>query len=184
MGAIGDWIMGKLKWLLVIAAIGGPVFAYLGWEDVARVNNVMDKGVEGSARITSAVRKKGRKSGTSYYVNLAWKDASGAERTADDIRVSNVLAGQLFQNDRFDSSRPVKIKYLADQPDKDGLVIVDDAKESLETDRFMMYGGAIVGAVGLLGCALVFGLLGRLRSKPREDHLAGGDRPAMGPPTS
>lgn len=183
MGAIGDWIVGKLKWLFIIAAIGGPVFAFLGWTDVNRVNNVMAKGVEAEARITSAVRKKGRRSGTSYYVNLAWKDASGTEHTADDIRVSTALAGRLFQNDRFDSSRPVRIKYLADQPDKDGVVIVADAKESLQTDQFMLYAGGIVGAVGLFGCALVFGLLGRSRSKPKEG-LAGGERPVMGPPTS
>lgn len=166
--------MGKLKWLLVIAAIGGPVSAFLGWQDVDRVNNVLAKGVEGNATIVSAVRKKGRKSGTSYYVNLAWKDASGSDRTASDIRVSNAMAGRLFQNDRImvDS---VKIKYLADQPEKEGLVLVDDAKEEIELDRFMMYGGAIAGAIGLLGCGFVFGLFGRARSKP-DETLAGGPR--------
>ena len=174
MGWIGSWLLGKLKWLLIIAAIGGPISAYIGWEDVARVNNVMDKGVEGDARITSAVRKKGRKSGTSYYVNLAWKDASGADRVAEDVRVSNALAGRLFRNDTIVVNQ-VKVKYLTDQPDKDGVVIAEDAKESIELDRFMMYGGAIAGAMGLLGCALVFGLLGRLRSKPRDD-LAGPER--------
>ena len=181
MGAIVGWLMGKLKWLLVIAAIGGPVSAYIGWTDVDRVNDVLAKGVESDARITSAVRKKGRKSGTSYYVNLAWKDTTGADRTAEDIRVSHAMAGKLFRDDRIIVNQ-VKIKYVAGQPDKEGLVIVDDAKEALELDRFMMYGGAIVGAVGLLGCAFVFGLFGRLRSKPKED-LAG-ERGTMGPPVS
>lgn len=183
MGWLGSWLMGKLKWLLVIAAIGGPFFAYTGWTDVDRVNDVLAKGVEGDARIVSAVRKKGRRSGTSFYVNLAWKDASGADRKVEDIRVSNALSGKLFQNDRFDGSKPLKIKYLADASDKDGVVIVDDARESLELDRFMMWGGAIVGLIGLFGCALVFGWFGRLRSKPNE-RLAGDARAPMGPPAS
>lgn len=180
MGALGGWLMGKLKWLLVAAAIFGPVSAIVGWTDVDRVNDVVAKGLAAEATIVSAVRKKGRRSGTSYYVNLAWKDASGASRTAEDVRVSNAMAGRLFRNDRIAVDR-VAIRYLADQTDKAGVVLVDDVDEELELDRFMMYGGALVGLVGLLGCAWVFGLLGRLRAKPRAEFARDG-RTVLGPP--
>jgi hypothetical protein len=180
MGFIGAWIMGKLKWLLVLAAIFGPVSAYIGWTDVDRVNDVLAKGVEGDARIVSATRKKGRRSGTSYYVDLAWKDAAGADRTADEIRVSNAMARTLFRDDRIIVDR-VKIKYLPDERSKAGVVLVDDAKEEIELDRFMMYGGAAIGAIGLLGCAFMFGLFSRLRSRPKEEFARDG-RAVMGPP--
>ena len=176
-----EWIKGKLKWLVVAAALAGPVFAFIGWTDIDRVNDIVAKGVEGDARITGAVRKKGRRSGTNYYVDLAWKDAKGADQTAQEVRVSNAMAGRLFRDDRIVVDR-VRITYLADNPTKEGLVLTDDVNEELGLDRFMMWGGTVIGAIGLLGCALMFGLLGRLRQRPAREDLAGGPRTAMGPP--
>ena len=176
-----EWIKNKLKWLAVAAALAGPVFAVIGWTDIDRVNDIASKGVDGDARITSAVRKKGRKSGTHYYVDLAWKDAKGADQTAQEVRVSTAMAGRLFRDDRIVVDR-VRIKYLVDNPSKEGLVLTDDVNEELDLDRFMMWGGAVVAAIGLLGCALMFGLIGRLRQRPPREELAGGPRTAMGPP--
>lgn len=167
-----DWILGKLKWLLIVAAIGGPVSAYIGWTDVDRVNQVVAKGVETEALITGARSKKGRKSGTSYYVDLAWKDSKGEMQRASDIHMSGAMARRLITDNKIvvDS---VKIKHLAELPGKEGVVLVDDASEELDLDRFMMYGGAIAGVVGLIGCAFMFGLFGRRRSRA-DQAVAGG----------
>jgi hypothetical protein len=178
-----NWLKQKLKWLLVAMAVAGPVFAVIGWMDVDRVNDVTVRGIEGDALITGAVRKKGRKSGTNYYLNLAWKDGSGADQRAEEVRISHAMAGRLFRDDRIVVDR-VRIKYLADNPAKEGLVLLDDVDEELGLDRFMMWGGAIIGIVGLLGCAFMFGLLGRLRQRPPREDLAGGPRSAMAPPRS
>lgn len=158
------WILGKLKWLLIVAAIGGPVSAYVGWTDVDRVNQVVAKGVETEALITGATRKKGRKSGTSYYVDITWKDSKGEVQRASDIHMSGAMARKLIRDDKIvvDS---VRIKHLAELSGKDGVVLVDDANEELDLDRFMMYGGAIVGLIGIIGCALMFGVFGRRKSR-------------------
>ncbi|TDR87161.1 hypothetical protein [Enterovirga rhinocerotis] len=182
MGSIVNWVVGKLKWLLIIAAIGGPVSAFIGWQDVQRVNDVVAKGQEAEATIVSAVRKKGRRSGTSYAVDLAWKDDKGADRTAEEVRVSTALSNRLFRGDRIVVDT-VRIKYLADSPGKAGVVLVDDIKEELALDRFMMIGGSIVGLIGLIGCGFIFGLFARLRSKP-DESLAGQPRTPMGPPAA
>lgn len=168
-----DWIFGKLKWLLIVAAIGGPVSAYMGWTDVDRVNQVVAKGVETEALITGATRKKGRKSGTSYYVDLTWKDSKGEVQRTSDIHMSGAMARKLIRDDKIvvDS---VRIKHLAELPGKEGVVLLDDASEELDLDRFMMYGGAIAGMIGIIGCALVFGLFNRRRSRYAETATGSG----------
>lgn len=141
--------------------------------DVDRVNQVVAKGVETEALITGATRKKGRKSGTSYYVDLAWKDSKGEMQRASDIHMSGAMARKLIRDDKIvvDS---VRIKHLADLPGKEGVVLVDDASEELDLDRFMMYGGAIASVIGMISCAFMFGLFGRRKSRYAEAATGSG----------
>lgn len=166
MSGIVGWITGKIKWLLLIAAIGGPVLAFFSWQDGERVRTIAAKGIEAQASVESATRTKRRRGGTSYSVDLAWKDAAGKDRSAEKVSVSNEFANRIVRNDKL-TVDTLTIKYLPDEPGKDAVIIADDAARQADQDSEMIYVGAGAGAIGILGSGLFF-LLGRRRSEGEE----------------
>ncbi len=166
MSGIVGWITGKIKWLLLIAAIGGPVLAFFSWQDGERVRTIAAKGIEAQASVEGATRTKRRRGGTSYSVDLAWKDAAGKDRSAEKVSVSNEFANRIVRNDKL-TVDTLKIKYLPDEPGKDAVIIADDAARQADQDSEMIYVGAGAGAIGILGSGLFF-LLGRRRSEGEE----------------
>jgi len=96
-----QWQFGKLKWLLFVAALAGPVFAHLAWDDAKRIDRVKANGVETAADIQSMTKRTGRRSVTRYTVNLSWKDQSGEKRTASDISISTSVAKMSIANDEL-----------------------------------------------------------------------------------
>ncbi|MEN5083402.1 DUF3592 domain-containing protein [Bosea sp. TWI1241] len=166
MSGIVSWIAGKIKWLLLIAALGGPVVAFMSWQDGQRVRKIAKDGVEAVASVESATRTKRRRGGTSYAIDLAWKDAGGASRTAEKISISQDYARRIIVGDTIRVAT-VPIKYLPDEPGKDAVIIQEDAAKQVSTDDEMVYVGAGAGAIGLIGSGLFF-LLGRRRSENEE----------------
>lgn len=166
MSGIVGWITGKIKWLLLIAAIGGPVLAFFSWQDGERVRKIAAQGIEAQASVEGATRTKRRRGGTSYSVDLAWKDAAGKDRTAEKISVSTQFANRIIANDKL-TVDSLKIKYLPDEPGKDAVIIADDAAKQADQDSEMIYVGAGAGAIGIVGSALFF-LLGRRRQENEE----------------
>lgn len=71
------WILGKLKWLTVLCAIGGPILAFACWQDGNRRRDVMAMGIQTEATIDSATRVKRRRGGTNYKLDLSWMDRGG-----------------------------------------------------------------------------------------------------------
>lgn len=167
MSGIIGWIAGKVKWLLLIAAIGGPFMAYMSWQDGERVKKVVAEGVETQASVEGATRTKRRRGGTSYTVDLAWKDASGQDRTAEKVSISHQFASRIISNDRL-TVDALPIKYLPGEQGKDSVIIRDDADKQADLDHEMIYVGAGAGVVGILGSGLWF-LLGRRRSAARTE---------------
>jgi hypothetical protein len=147
------WLVGKIRWLMLVAAVGGPVMAYLGWSEAARIKDVEQQGVEATAVIDGATRRKGRRSGTSYSVDLAWKDAKGVAQKVEKISISQSFAGQIIRDDKI-VRNTVKIKYLPDALDSKP-VIIEDAQRQEESDTFMMQAGLGVGALGIVGSLLM-----------------------------
>ena len=155
------WLVGKIRWLLLLGAVGGPVFAYIGWSDAERIKEVEKNGVEATAAIDGATRRKGRRSGVSYSVNLAWKDTKGNVQKAEKIAVSQSFADKIIRDDKIVRDT-LKIKYLPDELDAKP-VIIEDAQRQDESDQFMMQAGLGAGAVGIVGSLLML-LRGRRRS--------------------
>lgn len=156
------WIFGKLKTLLLLAAIGGPALAGYMWWDEMRIRDVETRGIETVATIESATRVKRRRGGTSYDVDLAWQDKAGKQRNAKRVAVSTAFAGLIIRDDRIIRDK-LRIKYLPDEIDATP-ILVEDAGRQAETDRDLMWVGAGAGAVGLVGWLLML-LAGRRRQQ-------------------
>ncbi|MCE4224247.1 hypothetical protein HCU64_10835 [Methylobacterium sp. C25] len=159
------WLFGKLKWLLLIAAIGGPVLAFFCWQDGERRKDVMARGVETTASIDGATRTKGRRSGTSYKIDLSWTDAQGTRHKAKDVSVSTEYADRIIVDNKI-AVDSTKIRYIADGAETPNLIISDDESHQEETDRIMIYVGAGAGIIGLLGSGLIFSRSRRRQPQP------------------
>lgn len=154
------WIVGKIKWLFLIAMFGGPFLAYTSWQDAEHIKTVAENGVAGEALVKGATKTTRRRGGTSYSLELAWKDAQGKVRTADKVHISNTLARKIIVDDKITVGK-LPIKYLPD--DADGKpVVTSDIGNQQDTDDFMVKAGAAAGGVGLLGSIAMF-LFGRRR---------------------
>jgi hypothetical protein len=158
------WLIDKVRWLLLIAAVGGPALAYYSWSDAERIRDVETNGVEAVAVIEGATRTQRRRGGTSYSLDLAWKDSKGGVRKAEKVGVSRAFADQIVRNDKL-TRDAVRIKYLRDDPTVTP-VLVEDANRQEEQDAFMVQAGVGAGAVGIAGSALM--LLLRRRRQTAE----------------
>ena len=146
-----SWILGKLKWLLLIGAVGGPAMAYFGYTGAEEIRDVLARGQEATATIDSGTIRKGRKSGTSHSINLSWADKSGKKQSAEKVSITSRLADQIIVGDKIVRDA-VKIKYLADAPETKP-VILEDADLKLSNNQEMVPLGIGAGVIGALGSA-------------------------------
>ena len=158
------WLIDKVRWLLLIAAVGGPALAYFSWSDAERIRDVETNGVEAVAVIEGATRTQRRRGGTSYSLDLAWKDGKGGVRKAEKVSVSRAFADQIVKNDKL-TRNSVRIKYLRDDATVTP-VVVEDASRQEDQDAFMVQAGIGAGAVGIAGSAVM--LLMRRRRQTAE----------------
>ena len=156
------WIVGKLKTLLLLAAVGGPALAGWMWWDEMRIRDVEARGIEATATIEGATRVRRRRSGTSYDVDLGWQDARGQPRSAKRVAVSGAFAAQIIRDERIVRDK-VRIKYLVDDAEATP-ILVEDSSRQAETDRELIWIGAGAGAVGIAGSLIL--LLGARRRRP------------------
>jgi hypothetical protein len=158
------WLMDKVRWLLLLAAVGGPALAYFSWADAARIRDVETNGVEATALIEGATRTQRRRGGTSYALDLAWKDAKGGVRKAEKVSVSRSFADQIIRNDKL-TRNSLRIKYLRDD-ESITPVVIEDASRQEDQDAFMVQAGVGAGAVGIVGSVLM--LMMRRRRQTAE----------------
>jgi len=164
------WLLGKLKWLTVLCAIGGPILAFACWQDGNRRRDVMAMGIQTEATIDSATRVKRRRGGTNYKLDLSWMDRGGLRRQAEGVSISHALAAQVIVDNQLAIDR-LSIKYIAGEAGSlradDNIIILDDTAHQERTDAELVYVGMGAGVVGLIGAAVFF-----LPRRRRRDAVA------------
>jgi hypothetical protein len=161
MGRFFAWIVDRLRWLMVGAALVGAGFIYLGWSDAARIRDVEVNGIETVANVEGATRTKRRRGGETYSLKLAWRDNRGGVQTHDRVTISSAFARQIIVDDRI-SRATVRIKYLPEATIDSVPIVLEDAARQEEQDAFMMQLGLGLAGVGVVGSGLFF-LVGRRR---------------------
>ncbi len=144
-----SWILGKAKWLLLVAMVGGPVAAYFGYSTAAEMKDVLAKGQDATAAIEGGAVRKGRRSGTSYSIDLQWTDKSGARQSADKVPISAAMADQIIVGDKLVRDA-VKIKYLAGTPQAKPIILEDVERQIRNNEEMVpfMIGAGVLGAIG------------------------------------
>jgi hypothetical protein len=156
-----SWILGRLKWFLLLGAVGGPVMAYFSYTSAVEMRDVLANGQDAVATIDGGTIKKGRRSGTSYSINLIWADKTGAKQSADKVSISSGLADKIIVGDKIIRDT-VKIKFMPNAPETKP-VIVEDASNQIKSNEELvpiMIGAGVLGAIG----SAAFFALGRRKS--------------------
>jgi hypothetical protein len=106
---LGYTLPHRILQCLLMLIILGPYLVLTGWQNQNRVDDILRRGVIAEASVTRTEVINGKS--TSYAIDLAWRDAHGVQRRVEQARVSAAYFGQITR----DSSRKVRIKYLADR---------------------------------------------------------------------
>jgi hypothetical protein len=151
-----SWIMKRIKIFLWVMAVSPLLMLGFGPFDVyylyPKTKEVFDKGVETVANIEGGTRTKRRRSGTSFSVDLTWKDKAGNAR-AEKVKISNALADKMIKDDALIVDT-LRIKYLEGDPIAAPLVLAElPANGPTPPDGFdlalTLWPLALIGAGGL-----------------------------------
>jgi hypothetical protein len=149
------WILGKLKWLGLILALGPMAFAYFEYESAARDTLFAREGKEAVATIEGATKSTGRRRGTSYSANLSWRDDAGQTRRADKVSISSSLADKLFADNKIVRDS-VKIRYIPNDPSASPMVTEERTPTVREPVRAVVNMLPLLVPISLIGAALFF----------------------------
>jgi hypothetical protein len=149
------WLLRRVKLGLGLLALSPVLVLGFSLYDANVVypqrKELFDKGTVVSADVEGGTRTKRRRSGTSFSVNLSWKDKAGKTRTAEKVSISRVLADRIIQNDVL-TVDTMKIKYLEGDAEA-GIYVLADNPDS---------GPAVPDNMGFALTLVPFGLLGAL----------------------
>jgi len=153
---IARWL-SNLKWILLIAIVAGPGFAYFMWTELETIKRIAAEGVETTAMVDGGESRSGRRSGTSYTIHALWTDANNAER-AENINISSEYAHSIIQDDML-LIDAVQIKYLPGDAAAP-VYVVEDIPQQQADKELMIWLGVGAGVIGVIGSAIFF-LVGR-----------------------
>jgi hypothetical protein len=109
------WIFRRLKWFGLLAAIAPFAVGALEYNSVNLDNDMRANGIDAVAEIEGGTRTKRRRTGSSFSVNLSWKDAAGQMRMAEKVSISRSLADRIIKDDQLVTDT-IKIRYLPNEP--------------------------------------------------------------------
>lgn len=135
--------MSRLKLAAIIGLLGGPAFAFIGFNEKQKIENIEKNGVEVSGFPASGELKKGRRGSKTYTLTVEYPDSKGVARSGD-FKVTreffeSISTGEVITADS------VPMKVLADHPEQ--AIIVGGSSD----DRFMFpfgIGAFVLGGVG------------------------------------
>ena len=127
IGALPPRILLFVELLLRVFLLLGSFFLFYGLLDNRELHDLMTEGVEADATIEKVqINRRG------LGLDLVWKDAAGATRRLENVRLSDAYAKKIISGGRV--ARPsIAIKYL--QHPGAGVVFLDDANDRSVQDR-------------------------------------------------
>jgi hypothetical protein len=130
-GLLDNTTFDRIRLLCVGLMIVMPLFAVVAWQTQKTRDEIQLRGITTEATVTrtNVIRLKG----TSYEIDILWRDARGAQRRVHRMSVSVGYYSQLTRT----TLPKVRIKYLADRETSRGMVALldDPAAPSGGADR-------------------------------------------------
>ena len=137
----------RIKLLAVLALVGGPIVAFVSYSKKQTFDKIVTEGVEVDGTLEKGESTK-RKGVTSYKFDVAWKTKEGKSFTKNMSLSSSFVKPRLNGDSITDWD--VKVKYLPSDPNEAFVVGAESDPKS------GIYGGGVVGLLGLAGTAWMF----------------------------
>jgi hypothetical protein len=106
---LGHTLSQRILQCILMLMIFGPYLLLVDWQNRSRADEILRRGVTVEANVTGTEVIRGKS--TSYAIDLAWRDAQGAQQRVAQVRVS----AEYFEQITRAPSANVRIKYLADR---------------------------------------------------------------------
>jgi hypothetical protein len=149
---------------VLMAAVLGPLLTFFMWQNISEVRLIQAEGVEATATIVAARMKQGKKTGTTYYFDLSWRDDQGKVQKVTDVELSDVHAEKIASRQGL-KTEYLRIKYLPSDPAQ--LIMLDDtSKDEVLLGRSFKW-IIIISILGLVGALPAYMLM--QRSDRREE---------------
>ena len=140
--------MSRLKLASLIGLIGGPAFAFMGFKEKQKIENIEKNGVEVAGIPMSGNLKKGRRGAKTYTLNVEYLDNKGAPHNKD-FKVTGKFFESISTGEEI-TAETVPLKVLPDQPEQ--AIIVGGSDD----DRYMLPVGIGAFVLGGIGTAFAF----------------------------
>ena len=157
---------------LVMLMVIGPLFSVAGWYHHQRVDDILQRGLTAEAIVTGTKVARG-KGGPSYSIDLAWRDARGAQHRVDEMFVS---AQYFSQVTRISPPQKVWIRFLADRETTRRTVALPDDHSRNSSHKSVIPYGLVGGLFGLAGAVLI--MVWRNRRLRRAALIASSQAPS------
>jgi hypothetical protein len=159
------WILSRLKWLGLLGAVSPFLVGGLEYNSASTASDFAKNGVEVMADVDGGTRTKRRRSGTSFSLDLSWKDKDGKTQRAEKVSIPRDMADRLIVNDQLTVDK-IKILYIPDDPSKTPVVASANARNVAEPIGAALRMFGLFLPVGLIGAALFYFL------RRREQRVA------------
>lgn len=157
-----SWILSRLKWIGLLAGLSPFIVSGLEYNSASIASEFAKSGVEVDAEVDGGTRTKRRRTGTSFTLDLSWKDKAGKVQRAEKVSIPRDIADRIIANDQLTVDK-IKILYLPDAPHRAPVVASANARHVAEpgSAALKMFGAFI--PVGLIGGGLFWFLRRRER---------------------
>lgn len=149
-GLMENTVFGRVHLMFFMAIVMGPIVAGFSWQNQKRVDDVLMRGTVAEAIVTSYKATHGK--GTTYSLDIVWRDTQGAER-----RVEGFVVSGGFYNRVTSSRQPAKIRiaYLAEETTSARRTVApyDHARNADGAGLMRMF--LLMGLVGVIGTAIM-----------------------------
>jgi hypothetical protein len=152
------WLFRRIKWVALATVFLPFLFGYAIYTTTIDTNEMLKDGVETVAQIDGGKRRTGRRSGTSFSLNLTWKDQAGRSRTATSVSIPRELADKIIIDDLL-TVDTLKIRYLPNDSSRKP-VLADSVGQGGDPIQAGLTAGAATLPISLLGL-VVFWFLRR-----------------------
>jgi hypothetical protein len=160
------WILRRVKWLTLALMAAPFIVAFVAYSGASETNEMRKDGVEAVADIEGGKRTKRRRSGTSFSLNLSWKDQAGKDRTATGVSIPRAVADRLIVDDALVADT-IRIVYLPNDPERKPVLAETLGKGGAEPVTESLTAALSMVPTALIGGALFFFL--RRREQRQTD---------------
>jgi hypothetical protein len=164
-GLVMHTFYDRIRFACCVMIILGPIFGVVEWHNRQRTADILARGVAAEATVSNSKVTSGRS--TTYSIDLAWRDAQGAQQRVEQMTVSAGFFGWLT---RTNPPPKILIKHLADRETSRRTVVLLDDIIWKPNPNNMLPAWTVPSLMGAIGLALL--TLWRTWRRRRRAQLA------------